>query len=827
MTLEATESGSPKKTGGPARARICFVRRTLVIPLAGACLVFACSTGANHPPRIAPIPALTVVVGDLLVYDLLAEDPDGDDVSFQVSGAPEGARVAGGSSSGWRFEYAPLASHAGPGGRRYDLVFTASDGRGGRTEEATTLTVWPEASTPVFVGPFAWSLNLAEEDHLATLVKVRDDDSAHVTLALRRGVEGARLDQVDGHSATFYFRPRPSQVAPGAVFTLTIGALDGDHPEVLQDFAVVLVNADLFGGCPGSPPSAFHPGLSDQHGSGPYPLEVRARDPDSPVREVTAFWSAVKGLDEGEMNRLTLSSGQDGVFRGAIPDLSAAAGKGRLVFYHFRVTDDDDPTGVVCDQAVRLPAQGEFAFAAYGPEGAGECLEDEWAGTVTDLPREASGLRLCGRADEFGLDLLAGEWLGVTAWPMSSGLPPRIAVRDPSGSLVAEAPGAVLARADLTGRYQVIIAPASDEPVTYALRSAILTKACTPDGHEPNQAPHPPTFVGEGDFQAILCPADVDDYRFALASGQAASVTVRPESPDTDLTLTLFEEGVDLPLRTSLATGTERRVSLEAERDMRLVVRVSSGTIREVPYAFSLEVAGQGVLCEEDLLGPCPTWDRAPTLFEATWEMLKLCPGRADFFRTGLNGGETLSVAVEVDPGRPAPALAVLGEGGGPVLAEGEVAGDMALAEVVAKGPGHYYFRVGPAGDVAVPYTLSFWTREPEGDCRPDRLEPNDSPAQAATLPMGFTTHLTLCAGDRDVFGVKVGAFQAVSAILLFGTTAGHLSVQDAGGGLVATGSPGDYGEEVFYVTGQPGTLYLVVEPAAGPGWYDLGLLIE
>ncbi len=690
--------------------------------------------------------------------------------------------------------------------------------------------MWPEASIPVFVGPFAWSLNLGRDDHVAALVRVRDDDTAEVTLALRHGFEGARLDPVDGHSAMFYFRPRPSQVAPGAVFTFTVGASDGDHPEVLQDFAVVLVNADLFGGCPGSPPSAFHPALEDQHGPGPYPVEVRTQDPDSPVREVVAFWSAVRGLGEDEMNRLPLDRGPDGVFRGTVPDLSAAGGAGRLVLYHFRLSDDDDPTGESCDHGVRLPPAGEFAFAVYGPEAPDACLDDDLAGAVAppDLPRDASGLRLCGgQPDEFAVDLLAGESLAVATRPMSAGGPARVAVRDPSGVLVTDAPGGVLAEAGVTGRYGVVVTPASGLPVTYALKSAILADACTPDTFEPDQDPHPPASLPEGEFQATLCPADVDDYRFLVESGTAAAVTVRPGTPDADVTLALFEEGVDLPLRTASATGAERRVVFEADRPLALVARVSSGSLREVRYGLALDIAGQAVLCEEDLLGPCPTWDQAPTLFEATWDKLKLCPGKADFFRTGLNGGETLSVAVESDPGRPAPPLAVLAADGRTVLADGTESGEAALAEVVAPGPGPLFFRVGPPTDTALAYSLSFWTQDPPGDCRPDRLEPNDFPPEAATLPAGFTTHLTLCPGDRDLFALKVGAFQTVSAILLFGTIPSHLSLQDGAGNVLASGSPAEYGEDLFHVAGQPGTRYLVVDSAAGSGWYDVGVEVE
>lgn len=806
------------------------MKTVLAILVAG--LLAACSTQPNHPPRVGPIPDLSVVIGETLVWNLTAEDPDGDAIVFEVTGAPEGARVVRGGGTGreepdaWRFQYAPLASHAKPGGQRYELTFVASDGRGGRTTETTTLTVWPEASIPVFLGPFAWTLNLGNANHLAVLIRVRDDDTARVVLSLKHSLEGARLDPVDGHSAMFSFRPRPSQVAAGAVFTFTVGASDGDHPEVLQDFAIVLVNADLFGGCPGSSPTAVHPRLSDQHAPGPYPIEVFARDPDSEVREVTLFWSAVKGQDEGDMNRVTLDPAGNGVFRGAIPDLSAAGGAGRLVFYHLRVFDDDDPTGGYCDHDLRLPENGQFATAVYGPAGSNVCLDDP--ALPDDLPRDASGLRLCpGSQDDFGVDLLAGEWLAVSVKAMSFGPDPRIRLLDPLGVVVQEAPSRVLVEATRTGRYRVIVAPQTPEPVTYAVRTAILADACVPDGFEPSGEPHAPASLSEGEFRATLCPADVDDYRFSLAAGEALSLAVRPAEPGADLALTLFQEGDVLPLRFASGPGAERRVVFETDRPVSLWARVSSESLREVPYALMLHVANQGLLCEEDLLGPCPTWQQAPTLFEATWDKLKICPGQSDFFQTGLNGGERLSVAVETEPGQPAPPLAVLGSNGQTVLAVGQSSGELALAEVTAPGPGSLYFRVGPAKDLAMTYTLSFWTKEPPGDCRQDRLEPNDSPDHAAVIPMGFTTHLTLCPGDRDLFALKVGAFEAISAVLLFGSAPARLSLQDGAGNVIARGEPVEYGEDLFYVVGAPQTVYLVVEGVAGPGWYDIGLLVE
>jgi len=292
------------------------------------------------------------------------------------------------------------------------------------------------------------------------------------------------------------------------------------------------------------------------------------------------------------------------------------------------------------------------------------------------------------------------------------------------------------------------------------------------------------------------------------------------------LSLALFEEGSDLPLRVAPETGAVRRVVFETDRFRTLRVQVTSSGLRAVEYSLTLAVQGQETLCEEDLLGVCSTPDQAPMLFEGTWSQLKLCPGKADYLATALNGGERLTATVQTSADSSAPALAILG-GAGQLLAEAQVSGSEAVAQTVAPGPGPVWFRIGPAADVVVSYSLWFQAEDPSGVCTPDRMEPNDSVETSSAIPLGVTPHLTLCSGDRDVFAIRVGAWQTVWAYVLFGSTSVHASLQDGSGSVLATGAPAEYGEEVFLVSQAPMTVHLVVEPAGGVGWYDVLLDVE
>lgn len=93
----------------------------------------------NSPPVLATIPAQTVQVGQSLSFKATATDPDGDAVTFAISGLPFGAAFnTMGGDFGW-----PTAQPAG----RYTFLIAPTDGAAyGVAQEVSVTIVAPAAS---------------------------------------------------------------------------------------------------------------------------------------------------------------------------------------------------------------------------------------------------------------------------------------------------------------------------------------------------------------------------------------------------------------------------------------------------------------------------------------------------------------------------------------------------------------------------------------------------------------------------------------------------------------------------------------------------------
>ena len=436
-----------------------------------------------------------------------------------------------------------------------------------------------------------------------------------------------------------------------------------------------------------------------------------------------------------------------------------------------------------------------------------------------------SGLRLCaGLADTYRVGLLAGQRVAAVARDQgrSERAPLRVTIRDPAGAVIAEGEGGGVAVAQADGEYRVSIDPPGEAPITYELTATTVAAACDPDAGEPDDTPAQARALGPGTFLATLCPGDVDHYSFHLEPGQAAGLTLFFDWTRADLDLVLFEAGSDVPVRVSAGGFAPEEVEVEASRATDYVARVDAAGLGSAPYSIDLRVGGQSSLCTDDLFAPNAEPAQSATLPEGTWDRLRLCPGDADYFRHGLNGGEALTARVEVGKGLAAPPVAILD--GDTILAGGEMAGEVAAASLTVPRPGTYLVRVGPAPDEALAYSLTLAAEDQPGPCRPDRMEPDDDLETAPALAAGLTTHLTMCAGDADFFAVQLGAWESIRVFILPGTAQAHATLLRAGAALLASGQPTGYGEELVFVVDAKGTYHVKVEGTGAEGWYDLGL---
>ncbi|MDP3995394.1 MAG: choice-of-anchor D domain-containing protein, partial [bacterium] len=93
---------------------------------------------SNQAPSLSAIGDRSVAEGSALSITLQASDPDGDVLTYAVSGNP-----AGSSLSGSAFQWTPNLGATGS----YSVTFTVSDGNGGSDSEAITISVSASATS--------------------------------------------------------------------------------------------------------------------------------------------------------------------------------------------------------------------------------------------------------------------------------------------------------------------------------------------------------------------------------------------------------------------------------------------------------------------------------------------------------------------------------------------------------------------------------------------------------------------------------------------------------------------------------------------------------
>ena len=119
ITVRVTDNGNDNGVSAPL-----YDEETFTISVANS----------NRPPDIAEIADQTIAAGQTLSFQASATDPDGDSVTFTLSGAPSGASI----TSGGAFTFTPTAAQAG---NDYTFSVVATDSGGLADPETITVTV--------------------------------------------------------------------------------------------------------------------------------------------------------------------------------------------------------------------------------------------------------------------------------------------------------------------------------------------------------------------------------------------------------------------------------------------------------------------------------------------------------------------------------------------------------------------------------------------------------------------------------------------------------------------------------------------------------------
>ena len=130
---------------------------------------------ANRPPEVSSIPVVDGNVNQDYEYQVVASDPDGDNLTYSVT-APEGLEI----DSAGKITWTPSNEQVG----LHEVIVGVSDGEGGEVEQHYSILVQPEVgnSPPVIISEPAKEFGLLSEDQSETRtvsVVVRDFSYEH------------------------------------------------------------------------------------------------------------------------------------------------------------------------------------------------------------------------------------------------------------------------------------------------------------------------------------------------------------------------------------------------------------------------------------------------------------------------------------------------------------------------------------------------------------------------------------------------------------------------------------------------------------------------
>ncbi|MCH9681147.1 MAG: hypothetical protein K0V04_06930 [Deltaproteobacteria bacterium] len=374
----------------------------------------ACKKGG--PPTILDVGDQVAVVGEQLLLQIVASDPDGDTLTFDfaAAGVPDlgsTAAITKTPAGQGIFTFTPLASQIGL--QAFDFI--ASDGN-----NRDTLTIAIDVrgavgvgSMPVFRKPLGAGtvLDLDQTDCVEIDIEIADPDSTAVALDQQAPlIEGASLAAgTDGLSGSWSWCPSRAQIEGSDRYTLNLVADDGDNPAVTKEFSIVLRQR---GGedCPGKAPLINHTptdfqsvldlpvvaDIDDDLGLGSTPYVVYAtEDPGDPI-----------DFSKTTLVNMDLTSGDmiAGTWQGLVPNFIANEPEGTAapLFYLISASDDDDAAGD-CDHRTDSPQSGTHRVTVTVGSGASAalcepCSFDVQCGDGDDLCLPTSGSTgVCGQ----------------------------------------------------------------------------------------------------------------------------------------------------------------------------------------------------------------------------------------------------------------------------------------------------------------------------------------------------------------------------------------------------------------------------------------------
>jgi|GEM_PF-1705870 len=186
-------------------------------------------TDVNRAPSLADPGPKTILEDAVLAFTLSASDPDGDAITFSISGAPSGATF---NTTTGAFSWKPSFTQAGA----YLLRFTAADPKGGTATREVSVTVNDNNRPPALADPGAKSV---KEDSLLTFtLSATDPDGDAITYSISGAPTGATFDTTKG---VFSWKPTFAQQG---TYNVTFTAKDRKGGAGSKTVTITVVNVN-------------------------------------------------------------------------------------------------------------------------------------------------------------------------------------------------------------------------------------------------------------------------------------------------------------------------------------------------------------------------------------------------------------------------------------------------------------------------------------------------------------------------------------------------------------------------------------------------------
>ena len=672
-----------------------MLRKLFIVAVAAiACASGGCSTdgtGTNGPPEIRVDVQTTFeyVVGEgRITITVTGEDPDGHDVVIGLANKPERARIQ--NFDGWAvFDWDPLASDVTPPGEPLNLVFFAEDQLGARSERVVSIVIIAGNGVPRFENSPSVLYNTDSGKPLVFEVRVRDDDTPRVALAMptEKAPVGASFIPLTDKAAKFEWMPSEDQLefrVHSVTFTANDGVNDpveqkvsilfkksggGDDEEVRPDVPEDPTDPGMSSNC-GFESAVLHTPLGAQRGTDDYVISATlSAEAAARYDRLTLSWTDQDAFNSAPELQGSEMAEVNGSFSANIPNPVLGAGETKVFYYQICAIDDDstDDDSVLCG-----PTSVYYSFTAYSPSET-ECVDDQGAGANFDAALDMDtvtgwhhGGVCAGTDDYYRMDLLADQDGDVFfIYPMGQGV--TVEMFDENQAPLTVEPSAC------AGYTYVFVENDSGAPITRYFKVSgtdspyhvspfyfEVTTMCAATDMEPNDtalsASIIPTDGTATALQETCGITDVDVFKFAANTGEEITATALFSHDEGDLDIKLFAPSQSMmvgPTSSGVASGLSFTDNEELQHvaqetgDYYLLVRTYTD-----PNTYTLAVTKTEECTDDDSFGDNHSEATSANATAFTPHRgLEVCPAQDDWYEFMGFQGEFIEIDVKVTSG--------------------------------------------------------------------------------------------------------------------------------------------------------------------------------